>query len=205
MTNPPTSELLNHPEPSRPWDDQSPRKWVAPLVIGALVVGLAGLGVGAYALATMPAKTSGPQGPAGPKGATGAQGPQGVAGAKGDAGAAGAAGPAGTIADTSIVAATALVSAPNPAVGTVLVAKTACPAGHVLLSGGAQVSAPGVQADRNVELRSSFPLNKTHWQTVAIVTGPLGARVTMTMTPFVMCGTSAPTTSSTTTTTAPPA
>ena len=141
----------------------SARSWSA-----ALIVGLAGLGVGAYTLATMPAKTSGPRGPVGPQGLTGPQGPQGVAGPKG------VAGQPGTIANTSIVAATALTSAANPAVGTVLVAKTSCPFGLLLLSGGAEVSAPGVQADRNVGLRSSFPLNKSHWQTVAIVTGPLG-------------------------------
>ena len=194
MSNPSTSEIPTQ----QPAEDKE-RGWIVPVVIGALVIALAGLGVGVYALATMPAETSGPRGPAGPQGATGPQGPQGVPGAKGEAG------PAGTIADTSVVAATALTSPPNPAVGTVLVAKTSCPAGHVLLSGGAQVSAPGVQADRNVELRSSYPLNKEQWQTVAIVTGPLGAGVSMTMKPFVMCGVPATTTSSTTTTTAPPA
>jgi hypothetical protein len=197
MSNPSTSEMPTQ----QPSAGDKERGWVVPVVIGALVVGLAGLGVGAYALATMPAKTSGPQGPAGPQGATGAQGAQGVPGAKGETG---PAGPAGTIADTSVVAATALTSPPNPAVGAVLVAKTTCPVGHVLLSGGAEVSAPGVQADRNVELRSSFPLNKAEWQTVAIVTGPLGAGVSMTMKPFVMCGVQASsTTTSTTTTTAP--
>ncbi len=199
MSNPPTTQVPTTQEPAGAWNGKGQRKWVAPVVVGALVIGLAGLGVGAYALATMPAKTSGPQGPTGPRGATGPEGPQGVPGPKG---AAGAAGPAGTLSDTSIVAATALTSAPNPPVGTVLVAKTTCPAGHILLSGGAQVSAPGVQADRNVELRSSFPLNKTHWQTVAIVTGPLGAGVKMTMKPFVMCGRAA---KPTTTTTAPAA
>ena len=200
MSNPTTSQMPTREPSAR----DKERGWVVPVVIGALVVGLAGLGVGAYALATIPAKTSGPQGPqgpqgpAGPQGATGAQGAQGVAGTKGPAG------PAGTIADTSIVAAAALKSPPNPAVGAVLVAKTTCPVGRVLLSGGAEVSAPGVQADRNVQLRSSFPLNKTEWQTVAIVTGPLGAGVSMTMKPFVMCGVQASsTTTSTTTTTAP--
>ena len=39
-------------------------RWVVPTVIGALVIGLAGLGVGAYALVKMPAKTSGPTGAA---------------------------------------------------------------------------------------------------------------------------------------------
>jgi hypothetical protein len=173
------------PAPVMPDTGVTGHRWLAPVALGALIVGLAGIGVGGYALSTMPAKTSGPRGPVGPKGETGPQGPAGPRGATGPKGAAGL---PGTITNTSVVAATALKSAANPAVGTVLVASTACPAGHLLLSGGAQVSAPGVKADRNVELRSSFPLDKTHWQTVAIVTGPLGPGVSMTMKPFVMCG-----------------
>jgi hypothetical protein len=200
MSNPSTTEMLKDPAavpqtPQRPWDDKGSSKWVVPVVVAALVVGLAGLGVGAYAVATMPAKTSGPQGPVGQTGATGPQGQQGVPGAKGEAG------PAGALAATSIVAGTALKSAPDPAVGAVLVAETSCPAGKILLSGGAQVSAPGVQADRNVELRSSFPFSTTKWQTVSIVTGPLGAGVVMTMKPYVVCGEATPTASSTTPTT----
>jgi len=200
MSNPSTIEMLKEPTaqtPQRPWDDRRHR-WVAPVVVAALVVGLAGLGVGAYAVATMPAKTSGPQGPVGQTGAVGPQGQQGVPGAKGVAG---PAGPAGALAATSIVASTALKSAPDPGVGTVLVAKTTCPAGKILLSGGAQVSAPGVLADRNVELRSSFPFSTTQWQTVAIVTGRLGRGVVMTMMPYVVCGEATPTASSTTPTT----
>lgn len=168
-------------------------KWVAPVVILALLVGAAGLGVAAYAVATTPAKTSGPQGP---RGATGAQGP---AGASGPTGKTGPAGPAGTVATTSIVFGTALKSATDPAVGTVLTAKTSCPTGKVMLNGGAQVTAPGLQADRNVTLRSSFPLSATNWETVAIVTGSLGAGGAMTMTPYVVCGESTPTTTTTTT------
>jgi hypothetical protein len=203
MSNPSADEVLKDPSasqtPQRPWDGKGSR-WVVPVVIVSLVVGLAGLGVGAYAVATTPAKTSGPQGPVGKTGATGPQGQQGLPGAKG------ATGPAGALAATSIVASTALKSAPDPGVGTVLVANTSCPAGKILLSGGAQVSAPGLEADRNVELRSSFPFSATQWQTVAIVTGSLGAGVVMTMKPYVVCGeatptTSSPTTSSTTTTT----
>ena len=201
MSNPATIQKLEHPQPVTPTTQRSERTWVAPVVIAALVVGLAGLGVGAYAVATTPAKTSGPQGPAGPAGATGPQGPQGQQGVPGAKGATGLTGPAGALAATSLVASTALKSAPDPAVGTVLVAKTSCPAGKVLLSGGAQVSAPGVQADRHVELRSSFPFSTTQWQTVSIVTGSLGAGVVMTMKPFVVCGVATPTPSSTTPTT----
>ncbi len=196
MSNPSlASEMLTAPMPATPPVSPGPSettapRWVVPVVVGALVIGLAGLGTGAYAVTTMPAKTSGPQGPAGVRGAMGPQGPQGVPGATGQSG---PVGPAGTIATTSILSSTALTSATNPAAGTVLVARTSCPAGKVLLSGGAQVYAPGAQADRNVVLRSSFPLSTTQWQTVALVTGLLGAGASMTMKPYVVCGASAPT------------
>jgi hypothetical protein len=80
-----------------------------------------------------------------------------------------------------------LATTPDPAVGTQVVATTSCPAGTVLMSGGAQVSAPGA-SDRNVALRSSFPLNSRTWRAVAVVTGPLGSGQMMSMKPFVLCG-----------------
>jgi hypothetical protein len=186
-----TWEARTAPTPPAP-----PRQglgWVVPGVTAAIVLGLAGIGVGAYAIATTPAKTSGPQGPAGPPGQAGPQGSPGVAGRQGPVG------PAGTVASSSVVQGTALHTSPNPPVGAVLVAKTSCPSGKVLLGGGAQVSAPGVQADRNVELRSSFPSSATEWQTVAIVNGPLGASSSMSMKPYVLCGTPAQNPSPTTT------
>jgi hypothetical protein len=97
-----------------------------------------------------------------------------------------------------------MVSVADPPVGTVLEAKTTVPAGDVLLSGGAQVSAPGTVADRNVALRESFPLNDTTWETVAIVTGPLGKGVKMTLTPYVMYGVPTATTSTSNTATSSP-
>ena len=113
--------------------------------------------------------------------------PEGSDGSAGSQRRARAAGPAGTIAATSIVAAPALTSSPDAAVGTVLVANTSCPIGKVVLSGGVQVSASSTQADRDVELRSSFPFSTTDWQTVAIVTRALGTGVSMTMTPYLVC------------------
>ena len=191
LSSAPTAEILRHPEGATPESSRGAPapKWVAPFVVAALALGLAGLGVGAYALAHTPTKTIGPRGPVGPRGAAGAQGPQGAAGARG---ATGPTGPPGTVTATSIVANAAVNSPPDPAVGTVLVAKTSCPAGKVLLSGGAQVSAPGINADRNVELRSSYPLSTSEWQTVAIVTGSLGAGGVMTMRPYVVCGSPTP-------------
>lgn len=170
---------------------QEGTNWTKPVVIAALVLGVAGLGVATYALATQPAQVSGPQGVQGPQGP---QGPQGTMGPEGKQG------PAG-LAETTVLRATSVVSAPDPAVGTVLSTKTTCPTGKVLLSGGAQVSAPGTVPDRNVALRESLPLNDTTWQTVAIVTGPLGQGVKMTLTPFVMCGVPSAATSATATST----
>jgi hypothetical protein len=83
---------------------------------------------------------------------------------------------------------TAVVSAPDPPTGTVVVARTSCPMGDILLSGGGQVSAPSPASNRNVSLRESFPLSTTEWQTVAITHGPLASGETMTLRPFVVCG-----------------
>jgi hypothetical protein len=160
-------------------------KWIKPVVIGASVLSLAGVGTAAYALATQPATVTGPQGPQGAQGPQGVQGPQGPEGQQGPAG----------LANTTVLRAPSVVSAADP---PVLEAKTTVPAGDVLLSGGARVSAPGTVADRNVALRESFPLNDTTWETVAIVTGPLGRGVKMTLTPYVMYG--VPSTTSTSTT-----
>ena len=158
-------------------------RWTTTAVILALLLGLAGVGLGAYALAKQPSKV------AGLAGQQGAQGPRGIQGKPGAA---------GTVAASSVVTGSAQTTSPDPPAGTVLDAKTSCPPGQILLSGGAQVSAPGVSADRNVTLRSSFPDNNTTWETVALVTGPLGTGVSMTMTPYVVCG------ASTTSTTATP-
>ena len=170
-------------------------KWITPVVIGASVLSLAGAGMAAYAVATKPATASGPQGPQGEQGPPGPQGAQGLQGPEGKQG------PAG-LAHTTVFRAPSVTTVADPPVGAVLEAKTTVPAGNVLLSGGAQVSAPGTIADRNVALRESFPLNDTTWETVAIVTGPLGPGVKMTLTPYVMYG--VPTTASTSTTPSTP-
>jgi hypothetical protein len=154
-------------------------RWATGLAVAALVAGLAGVGLGVAALVNTPDK--------GPSGTAGPQGPAGPAGPAGPTGPAGPAGPPGSVGPTSVVSATAVTTAPDAPAGTTLQTNTSCPTGKVLLGGGAQVSAPG-PADQNVTLRSSFPLNATTWQTVALVTGPLGAGVTMTMTPYVLCG-----------------
>jgi len=151
--------------------------WAVVLVTALLA--LVAVGIGADALATRPAPTVGPRG---------ARGPVGEAGPAGTPGSQGVPGPAGTLMASHVLDATTLVSAPNPAVGAVLVATTSCPKGEVLLSGGGRVSAPGDVGDRNVELRVSYPLNDSTWQVVAEVTGPLAAGTSMTLRPFVVCG-----------------
>ena len=171
-------------------------KWIKPVVIGASVLSLAGVGVAAYAVATQPATASGPQGPQGAQGPPGPQGAQGLQGPEGKQG------PAG-LAHTTVFRAPSVTTIADPPIGAVLEAKTTVPAGDVLLSGGAQVSAPGTLADRNVALRESFPLNDTTWETVAIVTGPLGKGVKMTLTPYVMYGVPTTATSTSTTPSAP--
>jgi hypothetical protein len=166
--------------------------WVLPVVIVAVILGLAGIGTGIYAIHKVPSKTSGPTGQ------TGAVGPAGATGPTGATGPAGPAGPAGTVASTSVVSSTTLLSAPGAPVGTVLTAKTSCPTGTILLSGGAQVSDPAPNQD--VALRSSFPLNATTWQVISVVVATLPTGVSMSMKPFVVCGVVPPTTTTTTTT-----
>jgi len=161
-----------------------PQAGLLAAVVAALVLGLAGISVGIWALLSSPTA-----GPVGPRGATGQQGPAGGQGLPGPAGKPGKQGAPGTITSATRDAASPIVSATDPPVGTVLVAQTSCPAGQVLLSGGAEVSAPGA-ADRNVVLRSSYPVNSTTWQSVAMVIRPLGTGNSMTMRPFVMCGAS---------------
>ncbi len=46
---------------------------------------------------------------------------------------------------------------------------------------------PGA-ADRNVVLRSSFPVAGQGWQAIAMVIKPLGMGNAMTMRAFVLCG-----------------
>lgn len=157
-------------------------------LVAAVVLGLAGVGLGAVALVRTPPTVVGPTGPRGPRGTAGPVGPRGAVGQTGRQGPVGPAGAPGTVKAVEVVRPSPDLTGPDPAVGAVLVGRTDCPAHTVLLGGGAQVSAPGVVGDRNVELRSSFPLSSHRWQVVAEVTGPLGAGNAMTMQPYVLCG-----------------
>jgi hypothetical protein len=156
------------------------------MAVGAL--SLAAIGMAASAQISVPTAVNGKTGATGPAGPQGIQGLTGATGATGAVGKTGPAGPAGTIKTSAPLSAKPLVSAPDPPVGTVLVATTSCFPHQVLLNGGGQATAPG-PADRNVEIRSSFPLNAHAWRTVALVTAPLGAGNAMTLRPYVVCGT----------------
>jgi hypothetical protein len=161
-------------------------RWTGPALAAALLLGLAALGVAIWALVSAP--TVGPTGPRGPAGAQGATGPQGPPGIQGAQGKTGPIGPAGTIKAAQVINGTSVISAPNPTPGTVLAATLTCPANTIVLNGGGQVTAPG-PADRNVELRGSYPLNGgKSWRVVAMNTGFLGPTAQMTMRPFVVCG-----------------
>jgi hypothetical protein len=151
-------------------------------MVAALLLGLAGVSLGAYAVAKPPEKVVGPRGP------QGQQGPQGIPGQQGPEGKPGLQGPPGSVSAPTVVAATTLSTSPNPAVGTALVARSQCPAGKIMLSGGASVVS-GLST-KNVQLQSSFPLNATTWETVAIVTGALSPGQVMSMKPYVLCGAS---------------
>ena len=157
LSSAPTAEILRHPEGAMPESSRGAPapKWVAPL--SSLVWSWVWPG---WEWVPMPSPTPRPRlWSAGSRRSEGSSGSAGTAGSGRCQRRDRANGPSGTVTATSIVASTALNSPPDPAVGTVLVAKTSCPAGKVLLSGGAQVSAPGINVDRNVELRSSYPLS----------------------------------------------
>lgn len=131
---------------------------------------------------------TGATGKTGPEGPSGPAGPQGATGATGATGKTGPQGPAGTIASGTLIKAVAVVSAPDPSVGTTLVAQTSCPTGKVLLSGGALVTASNAADHGAVVLQQTYPRTSTVWETVGEVTGSLGPSGTMTLQPFVLCG-----------------
>jgi hypothetical protein len=211
VTEAPTAQLVALPTRR----SRSPLWWS---ILAAIVVSLASMGVAIGAVISTPASgptgATGATGPIGAQGPVGATGSQGIAGKQGIAGPAGipgargvqgvqgvpgkegAVGPAGAVRATQVVSPTPLVTVPNAPIGTMLEATTSCPVGKVLLGGGAQVVVNGgtpistpSAAYKNVSLVSSFPLTVNLWRTTGLVTGPLGTGQTMTMKPYVLCGT----------------
>lgn len=149
-------------------------------IVVALLLGLAGVGLGVYAVAN-PSR-----GPVGPRGFTGLQGRRGIAGLPGIPGKTGPAGPPGTVGAINVVAATTLTTSPGPPVGTELVASTQCPGDRILLGGGAEVTGSG-SGGAAVVLKASYPMDSTTWQTVAMVIGTMGPHQVMSMKPYVLC------------------
>ena len=80
---------------------------------------------------------------------------------------------------------TATTSAANLANNTLVTAVANCPAGKVLLGGGAKVTttAPSSRA----VLTSSYPSGAAQWTAVATTNAALGAGNTMTVTAYVVC------------------
>jgi hypothetical protein len=161
------------------------------LLVLALLLGAAGLGVAIYAAhKTAQPGTSGAHGKTG---ATGAAGPAGPAGAQGPAG------PPGTVVSPRVTAGSVVATSPSAPAATTLTASTQCPVGKILLSGGADVTAPG--AAKDVALQSSFASSATTWQTTAVVLTALPTGDVMTLKPYVLCGSEPVATPTTTTTT----
>jgi hypothetical protein len=163
------------------------------------------------------AGAQGPQGPQGPQGLRGPAGPQGKTGARGPAGPQGPPGKpgaSGAVVANDVMAKPSVHTAPDPAVGTSLVATSSCPAGSELLGGGGRVvvTPPGQSihptssaggsstgsgtastagggakgASAAVALEASYPVSGA-WRTVAVVTGSISDGSTMTLDPYVVC------------------
>jgi Collagen triple helix repeat (20 copies) len=137
-----------------------------------------------------PIGLTGAAGPTGPRGATGLTGKQGTPGPAGPVGARGAQGPAGqngTVVASTPVSGPAVLSVIDPPVGTAVTASASCPVGQILLGGGAQVTGSAA-VEKNVMLRSSYPMSSNAWRTVAVVMAPLGISDQVSLHPYVLCG-----------------
>jgi len=176
------------PGPQGPAGQRGPRGQRGATGLTGATGATGAMGVRGLTGATGKTGPQGAAGPAGPRGQTGPRGATGLTGATGATGPQGAQGPAGTIAAGTLVKPAPVVSAPDPAVGTTVVAQTTCPTGKVLLSGGATVttSSPGTKGA--VVLQESYPKTNAIWVTVGEVTAPLGAGGTLTLQPYVLCG-----------------
>jgi hypothetical protein len=76
----------------------------------------------------------------------------------------------------------------NPSNGTALTATATCPAGKVVLGGGASLTpTSGANATR-VTLRSTIP-TATGWQATAVVTANFTGGGTASLTAFAICAT----------------
>ena len=112
----------------------------------------------------------GPPGPAGPTGSQGPPGPTGPAGAQGPAGPAGPPGPAGPTSSQVVLGSTA-VSEPGANENTHVQARTSCPPGTVLLSGGGAAGTErGLDSFIAVVQSGPSPFEPGTWLYTAVVT-----------------------------------
>jgi hypothetical protein len=134
---------------------------------------------------TGPQGVQGPQGDPGPQGPQGPQGPAGAVGATGPQGVQGIQGPPGPTASQRVSAST--TSAANAPRNTVVTASVNCPAGTVLLGGGAEVTTTAAQKER-AQLATSYPSGAATWTATGVVAmNALGSGRTMTVTAYAVC------------------
>lgn len=69
--------------------------------------------------------------------------------------------------------------------GTQVTSTATCPAGKVLLGGGALVTTTA--AKERVSLTSSYPSSTTTWTAIATVENDLGGTATMSVTAYALC------------------
>lgn len=124
----------------------------------------------------------GPQGEKGPQGDVGAQGPQGPVGPMGPMGNQGIPGPSGSM----LVMGPAMATAVGAVKGTAATSVASCPAGHVLLGGGAQVTTTAPDMSK-VGLTSSYPSSVAAWTATGVIFSALGGLNTMTATAYALC------------------
>jgi hypothetical protein len=85
------------------------------------------------------------------------------------------------------VAGTPVTSAPNAPRNTTIAATATCPAGKVLLGGGAYVTTTATQKER-ATLVGSYPSSATTWTGVGVVgIANLGGTNTMTVSAYALC------------------
>jgi len=80
------------------------------------------------------------------------------------------------------------MSANNPNTGTVVGPATAsCPAGTVVLGGGADVTVAPAGQDGRAATRSSYPSSASQWTAVGTVIQNINGGRRVTVTPYVLC------------------